>query len=140
MSIPVALFPPVSPVSPSQALAIAAAMQMIRTKVTNHAANRLTMIALALVFTLVGVNWSSAWAADPPCDKYPVLLQTKCVSIWKALNQEDGPIIAQFGLDQLKRREEGKITADQHLGENMAFIKQSTEKRLARLKERMDKE
>jgi hypothetical protein len=49
-------------------------------------------------------------------------------------------VIAQFGLDQQKRREEGKINAEQHLGENMAFIKQSTEKRLARLKERMAKE
>ena len=48
--------------------------------------------------------------------------------------------IAQFGLDQLKRREEGKINAEQHLGENMAFIKQSTEKRLERLRSRMEKE
>ena len=61
-------------------------------------------------------------------------------AIWKSLNQEDGPAIAQFGLDQLKRREEGKINAEQHLGENMAFIKQSTEKRLARLHARMAKE
>jgi hypothetical protein len=49
-------------------------------------------------------------------------------------------LIAQFGLDQLKRREEGKINAEQHLGENMAFIKQSTEKRLQRLKQRMEQE
>ena len=97
-------------------------------------------IMIALVFILPGANWSAAWAADPPCDKYPVVMQTKCVAIWKSLNQEDGPVIAQFGLDQLKRREEGKINAEQHLGENMAFIKQSTEKRLARLKERMAKE
>ena len=101
---------------------------------------RRTMTALALIFILLGASWSTAWAADPPCDKYPVAKQTKCAAIWKALNQEDGPLIAQFGLDQLKRREEGKINAEQHLGENMAFIKQSTDKRLARLKERMAKE
>jgi hypothetical protein len=97
-------------------------------------------MALVLTAILLGASWSTVWAADPPCDKYPVILQTKCVAIWKLLNQEDGPIIAQFGLDQQKRREEGKINAEQHLGENMAFIKQSTEKRLARLKERMAKE
>ena len=98
------------------------------------------MTALALVFILLGASWGAAWAADPPCDKYPVAKQPKCAEIWKVLNQEDGPSIAQFGLDKLKRREEGKINAEQHLGENMAFIKQSTEKRLARLKERMAKE
>jgi hypothetical protein len=98
------------------------------------------MTTLALAFILLGASWITAWAADPPCDKYAVAKQTKCAEIWKALNQEDGPVIAQFGLDQLKRREEGKINAEQHLGENMAFIKQSTEKRLARLKERMAKE
>ena len=98
------------------------------------------MTALALVFILLGASWDATWAADPPCDKYPVAKQTTCAAIWKTLNQEDGPSIAQFGLAQLKRREEGKINAEQHLGENMAFIKQSTEKRLARLKERMAKE
>jgi hypothetical protein len=97
-------------------------------------------VMIALVFIQPGASWSAAWAADPPCDKYPIVMQTKCATIWKSLNQEDGPVIAQFGLDQLKRREEGKINAEQHLGENMAFIKQSTEKRLARLKERMAKE
>ena len=105
-----------------------------------HAASRRTMTALALAFILLGANWSTAWAADPPCDKYPVAKQTACAAIWKALNQEDGPSIAQFGLDQLKRREEGKINAEQHLGENMAFIKQSTDKRLERLRSRMEKE
>jgi hypothetical protein len=98
------------------------------------------MTVLALAFILLGTSWGTVWAADPPCDTYPVLLQTKCAEIWKSLYQEDGPVIAQFGLDQQKRREEGKINAEQHLGENMAFIKQSTEKRLARLKERMAKE
>jgi hypothetical protein len=79
-------------------------------------------------------------AADPPCDKYPPAKQPRCAEIWKELNKEDGPIIAQFGLDQQKRRDEGKITAQQHLAENMIFIKQSTEKRLERLKERLAKE
>lgn len=88
---------------------------------------------------LLGVAGPAA-AIDPPCDAYPQAKQARCVTIWKELNKEDGNAIAQFGLDQLKRREEGKINAQQHLAENMAFIKQSTEKRLARLKERMAKE
>lgn len=79
-------------------------------------------------------------AADPPCDKYPSAKQTRCAEIWKELNKEDGSIIAQFGLDQQKRREEGKINAQQHLAENMIFIKKSTEKRIERLKERMARE
>jgi hypothetical protein len=93
-----------------------------------------------ILLTLALAAASHAESADPPCDKYPAAKQTTCEAIWKSLYQEDGPVIAQFGLDQLKRREEGKINAEQHLGENMAFIKQSTEKRLARLKERMAKE
>ena len=93
--------------------------------------------ALAIILAMMEVT---RWAADPPCDKYPVAKQTKCAAIWKALNQEDGPSIAQFGLAQLKRREEGKINAEQHLAENMTFIKQSTEKRLERLHARMEKE
>ena len=79
-------------------------------------------------------------AADPPCDKFPSAKQPRCMEIWKSLNKEDGPTIAQFGLDQQKRREEGKINAQQHLAENMTFIKQSTEKRMERLKERMARE
>jgi len=79
-------------------------------------------------------------AVTPPCDKYPPAKQSHCADVWKELNKEDGPIVAQFGLDQQKRREEGKITAQQHLAENMAFIKQSTEKRIERLRERMAKD
>ncbi len=93
----------------------------------------------ALIFCLA-VTSSVSFAADPPCDKYPPAKQSRCIAIWKELNQEDGPVIAQFGLDQQKRREGGKINAQQHLAENMHFIKQSTEKRLERLKERMVKE
>jgi hypothetical protein len=81
-----------------------------------------------------------ASATDPPCDKYSPSEQTRCTKIWKELNKEDGPVIAQFGLDQQKRREEGKLTAQQHLAENMTFIKQSTDKRIERLRERMTKE
>ncbi len=95
----------------------------------------LTMLIMAA--TVVA---SVASAADPPCDKYPPAKQSRCADIWKELNEQDGPIIAQFGLDQQKRREEGKIDARRHLAENMAFIKQSTEKRLERLKERMARE
>lgn len=98
------------------------------------------MTALALILILFGANWGTAWAADPPCDKYPATKQTKCAAVWKELNLEDGPSIAQFGLAQLKRREEGKINAEQHLSENMTFIKQSTQKRLERLRTRMEKE
>jgi len=87
------------------------------------------------------ISWSLATSvslsADPPCDKYPATKQTRCAAIWKELNKKDAPIIAQFGLDQQQRREEGKINAQQHLTENMIFIKKSTEKRIERLKERM---
>ena len=98
------------------------------------------MTALLLAVMLLGVSWGNAWAVDPPCDKYPATKQATCAAVWKELNQEDGPSISQFGLAQLKRREEGKINAQQHLAENMTFIKQSTEKRLERLRVRMEKE
>lgn len=97
------------------------------------------MIPCMTLVCLLGVAGQAA-AIDPPCDAYPQAKQARCVTIWKELNKEDGTAIAQFGLDQLKRREEGKINAQQHLAENMAYIKQSTEKRIARLKERMVKE
>ena len=93
-----------------------------------------------ILLGLVIAAASPAEAADPPCDKYPPAKQQRCAEIWKELNKEDGPIIAQFGLDQQKRRDEGKINAQQHLAENMTFIKQSTEKRLERLNARMVKE
>jgi hypothetical protein len=95
---------------------------------------------LAVIVTVVGLFAAPVFAVDPPCDAYPPAKQPRCVEIWKELYQEDGPVIAKFGLDQLKRREQGQITAQQHLAENMDFIKQSTEKRLARLNERMAKE
>lgn len=104
-------------------------------RMESHGGKKL-VIAVAL-WQLTGVH---AWAVDPPCDAFPPAKQLRCVEVWKDLYKEDGPAIAQFGLDQLKRREEGKITAQQHLAQNMDFIKQATERRLARLNERMAKE
>ncbi len=98
------------------------------------------MKKVVLTAILLGIGWGIAWAVDPPCDKYPTAKQAKCAVAWKELNQEDGSSISQFGLAQLKRREEGKINAGQHLAENMTFIKQSTQKRLERLRSRMEKE
>lgn len=98
------------------------------------------MKRLVFIVVLGGLAGEPVWAVDPPCDVYPPAKQPRCTEVWKELYKEDGPVIAQFGLDQLKRREQGQITAQQHLAENMDFIKQSTEKRLARLNERMAKE
>jgi hypothetical protein len=94
--------------------------------------------ALTLILAVAGSE--TVGAVDAPCDAFPPGKQARCMEIWKDLYREDGPIIAQFGLDQLKRREEGKITAQQHLAQNQDFIKRSTEKRLAQLNERMAKE
>jgi hypothetical protein len=98
------------------------------------------MKRLTITMVLLGLMAGMARAVDPPCDTYPAVKQPRCMEIWKDLYNEDGPVIAQFGLTQLKRREAGQINAEQHLAQNMDFIKQSTEKRLARLKERMAKE
>ena len=98
------------------------------------------MKRLTITMVLLGLMAGTARAVDPPCDAYPAAKQPRCTEIWKDLYKEDGPVIAQFGLTQLKRREAGHINAEQHLAQNMDFIKQSTEKRLARLKERMAKE
>lgn len=80
---------------------------------------------------------AGADSAGPPCDTYPPLQQPRCEQVWKQLNQESVAEISQFGLAQLKRRQEGQLSQEQHLKENMAFIKQSTEKRLKLLSERM---
>jgi hypothetical protein len=98
------------------------------------------MKGLTALGVLLALGGTAALAADPPCDRYPSAKQTRCTEVWKELNNEDGPSISAFGLAQQKRRDEGKINAEQHLSENMAFIKQSTEKRLARLHARMAKE
>jgi TolA-binding protein len=99
-----------------------------------------TCRTLAALTVGLSLATTVASAADPPCDKYPPAKHTRCAAIWKELNKEDGPLIAQFGLDQQKRRDEGKINAQQHLAENMIFIKQSTDKRIERLRERMARE
>lgn len=78
--------------------------------------------------------------AGKPCDDYPRPKQQRCEALWKQLNAEAEPEMAQFGLAQLKRRQEGKITPEQHLQENTDFIKRSTERRLKLLKDRLDKE
>lgn len=101
---------------------------------------RCTIIPLLTAPLVIASVAGSLWAADPPCDKYPTAKQARCAEIWKALNKEDGPAIAQFGLDQQKRRDAGQINADQHLAQNMDFIKRSTAKRLERLKQQMAKE
>ncbi|HJU04359.1 MAG TPA: hypothetical protein VJ692_04350 [Nitrospiraceae bacterium] len=94
----------------------------------------------AFLVTLSLVAASDIGWADQPCDRYPASKQRRCETLWKQINDEAIGEMAQFGTDQLKRREEGKITAEQHLKENMAFIKQSGERRLKLLGERMEKE
>jgi len=101
---------------------------------------QLSMRIVTVLGFILALGATVALGADPPCDKYPPAKQARCTEVWKELNKEDGPSIATFGLAQQKRRDEGKINAEQHLAENMAFIKQSTERRLARLHERMAKE
>jgi hypothetical protein len=98
------------------------------------------MKRLAVIVMLAALVAEPVAAVDPPCNVFPPAKQVRCMEVWKELYDEDGPVIAQFGLDQLKRREQGEITAQQHLAENMTFIKQSTERRLVRLNERMAKE
>lgn len=87
---------------------------------------------------LTGSLWAPlAEATDPPCDKYPATQHTRCEKLWKQLNQDAVAEISQFGLAQLKRRQEGQLSQEQHLKENMEFIKQSTDKRLKALADRM---
>ncbi len=92
------------------------------------------------LMTLPVLGASGLASAEQPCDRYPTNKQVRCERLWKEINAESVAEMAQFGMDQLKRREEGKITQEQHLQENTAFIKQSAEKRLRLLSERMDKE
>ena len=92
------------------------------------------------LLTLPVLGTSGSAFAEQPCDRYPANKQARCERLWKEINAESVAEMAQFGMDQLKRREEGKITREQHLQENTAFIKQSAEKRLKLLGERMGKE
>ncbi|WP_447979564.1 hypothetical protein [Candidatus Nitrospira bockiana] len=92
-------------------------------------------------FVLLGVVAALALPsngiADKPCDDYPAADRSRCERLWKQINREAEAEMAEFGLRQLKRREAGTITAEQHLSQNFAFIKASGEKRLRLLRERM---
>jgi hypothetical protein len=88
----------------------------------------------------LGLLTSDAAWAEKPCEDYPVKKQTRCETVWKQINDEELGTVAEFGLRQLKRRQEGTITPEQHLKENMEFIKASGEKRLRLLSERMARE
>lgn len=81
--------------------------------------------------------FAGAGAVEPPCDQYAASEQPRCLRLWKHLNQEAAEEVSQFGLAQLKRREAGKITQEQHLKENMEFIKRATDRRLKVLADRM---
>jgi len=78
--------------------------------------------------------------ADKPCDDYPPTKQARCRTLWTQINREAETEMAQFGMAQLKRRQAGDISQEQHMAENFDFIKRSTEKRLRLLKERMAQE
>ena len=88
----------------------------------------------------LGLLTSDTAVAEKPCEDYPVKKQTRCETVWKQINDEELGTVAEFGLRQLKRRQEGTITPEQHLKENMEFIKASGEKRLRLLSERMARE
>lgn len=78
--------------------------------------------------------------AEKPCDDYPKHKRARCEALWRQINADAVAEMAEFGFAQWKRREEGKITQEQHLRENFAFIQASAEKRLRLLAERMAKE
>lgn len=100
--------------------------------------SRYSMIYFLLTPPLLEMS-GVAWA-EQPCDRYPSNKQARCEGLWKEINAESVAEMAQFGMDQLKRRQEGKISREQHLQENSMFIRQSAEKRLRLLSERMGKE
>lgn len=99
--------------------------------------NRLAMLPLLALGALGTPNTAPA---GPPCDTYPETKQPRCEKLWQAINAEAESEMAQFGWSQQKRRQEGQITQEQHLRENMAFIRRSAEKRLKLLADRMGKE
>jgi len=100
--------------------------------------SRYSMVSFLLTLPVLQMS-GLAWA-EPPCDRYPANKQARCERLWKEINAESVAEMAQFGMDQLKRRQEGKISQEQHLQENSTFIKQSADKRLRLLRERMGKE
>lgn len=89
------------------------------------------MVALGLLGS------PAAAVAGQPCDRYPREDQKRCETLWKEINAEAETEMSRFGLDQLQRRQEGKISQEQHLQENTAFIKRSAARRLQLLSERM---
>lgn len=96
--------------------------------------------AIPLLLALAVMSAPSRSLAEKPCEDYSPTKQKRCETLWKQINAEAATELAQFGLSQLKRRQAGEISQEQHLRENMAFIKQSAEKRLKLLSERMGKE
>ncbi len=53
-------------------------------------------ILIAVLFGLIITTPTWAKPTNSPCDKYLPAKQSRYVEIWKELNQEDAPIIAQF--------------------------------------------
>jgi len=94
---------------------------------------------VSFLLTLPVLEMSALVWAEQPCDRYPANKQARCERLWNEINAESVAELAQFGMDQLKRRQEGKITQEQHLQENTTFIKQSAERRLRLLSESMGK-
>src|SRR5687768_13295565 len=82
----------------------------------------------------------SPTSAEKPCDDYPQSKRNRCETLWQRINADAASEMAQFGRTQLKRRQEGTISQEQHLRENMAFIKQSAEQRMKRMAEQMGAE
>ena len=95
------------------------------------------MAAVFFIAWLAFLAWPSTARADKPCDDYPADQRHRCEQHWKQINKDAEAEMAAFGLRQLERRQNGTITAEQHLSENFAFIKASGEKRLRLLQERM---
>ncbi|MGH7235333.1 MAG: hypothetical protein ACREIO_03030 [Nitrospiraceae bacterium] len=93
-----------------------------------------------LAFVLGTLAAPSPASAEKPCDDYPESKRKRCETLWKRINADAASEMAQFGRTQLRRRQEGTISQEQHLRENMAFIKHSAEKRLELLSEQMGKE
>ena len=97
-------------------------------------------LTITIVFVFLELMGGMALAADPPCDTYPAAKQPRCSEIWKDLYKEGRPGHRTVWAGPTEASRGSQITAEQHLAQNMDFIKQSTEKRLARLKARMAKE
>ena len=95
----------------------------------------------AILLCVLGILAApSPTSAEKPCDDYPESKRKRCETLWKRINADAASETAQFGRTQLRRRQEGTISQEQHLRENMAFIKHSAEKRLELLSEQIGKE